>query len=597
MMPRSQPRGTPEPPSPPESILAGTSSLSADEPWPGLASFGVNDSAFFHGRDLETLELLRLLKRGTLTLIFGKSGLGKSSLLNAGLFPRLRDGGYVPLSVRLDHAESAPPLARQVQAAVGPLWRQAEEATLWECFHRRRVDDAEVPRAMPVVVLDQFEEIFTLGSENAARRARSMEFFHQLADLIENNCPEQTQERFEHDREARRAYDFDRQGFKVIVSMREEYLAFLEEARQPLRNLMPHRMRLVEMSGSQALEAITKSGGHLLDQGVGESIVRFLAGADARPATRRPTVSENIARFLAGAEEQRAAGPPVLEDLEVAPALLSLVCSELNNFRRESHAATISEQLLSGNREQILRGFYERCFLDLNSAVREFVEDQLLTTSGYRDSMALEDAVALKDVSAEELEVLVERRLLRLDRRGGTARLEITHDILVGPCRRSRDLRYLEERGWWNKVKSVASYTEKFMAISGGVPLALFAPFIFWDRQAMVPALWKLFFVVPLSVIWPMDVLWIIALFVRQSRWTWVVRLATQLALCAIGWSGLVNGLRNFQQGEVIMLIWAYCLLLSNALALIHLFSIREAVFPRRRTAMTSAKVKPAKTP
>ena len=89
-------------------------SLDRDNPWPGLAPFDERDRAFFHGRKAEADELLRLVKREPLTVLFGRSGLGKTSLLKAGLFPALRDEDLLPVYVRLDHAEAAPLLGKQV---------------------------------------------------------------------------------------------------------------------------------------------------------------------------------------------------------------------------------------------------------------------------------------------------------------------------------------------------------------------------------------------------------------------------------------------------------------------------------------------------
>jgi hypothetical protein len=546
----------------PEPTLAGASNLSADQPWPGLASFGVGDAAYFHGREIEALELFRLIKRGTLTLLFGKSGLGKSSLLNAGLFPLLLDSGFTPLYVRFDHSEAAAPLAGQLQAAVAPLLRQAEEATLWECFHRRQETDNEETRVVPVILLDQFEEIFTLGRETVARRHRSAEFFNQLADLIQNNCPPQVQERFDRDREALRAYDFDKQEFKVLISMREEYLAFLEESRQPLRLLISQRLRLTEMSGSQALEAITMAGGHLLSEGVGESIVRFVAGADSRTDTQ-------------SAE---------LDDVEVAPALLSLVCSELNEHRRQNGLSAISDQVLMGRRDQILRDFYERCFAGLDPGVRIFVEDQLLTTSAYRDSMAVEDAIRLKDVSAEAIEILVERRLLRIDWRGGTPRIELTHDILIDPCKRSRDLRHLHEQGWWSKVLIAASYTEKLYAVGVLSPwYILLTTFLLLMIAGQTPkgitsVLDMLVFIIPWSF-------WYIVLFLGIRRWTWVIRVLAQLGFLILG--GILIGLavRSSKFGDKLLgtIFVCYFLIAPGALSLLHLIVIRRTVFHRGR--------------
>ncbi|MBI3068004.1 MAG: hypothetical protein HYY79_03740, partial [Betaproteobacteria bacterium] len=54
--------------------------IDADNPWPGLMPFTEDAQRFFHGRDSETAELSRLIRRATLTVLFGQSGLGKSSL-------------------------------------------------------------------------------------------------------------------------------------------------------------------------------------------------------------------------------------------------------------------------------------------------------------------------------------------------------------------------------------------------------------------------------------------------------------------------------------------------------------------------------------
>src|SRR5476651_1093835 len=89
-----------------------------DNPWPGLASFTEDSREFFFGREKETDELSRLVRRQTLTVLFGQSGLGKSSLIQAGLFPLLREGDHLPLYLRLHHAANTPPLAAQVKAAL-----------------------------------------------------------------------------------------------------------------------------------------------------------------------------------------------------------------------------------------------------------------------------------------------------------------------------------------------------------------------------------------------------------------------------------------------------------------------------------------------
>ena len=102
-----------------------TQPTDTQHPWIGLASFTEGDREFFAGRGDEIEQLLRLVRRDTLTLLYGISGLGKTSLLQAGLFPALRDENYLPVPIRLDFLESAAPLAKQVFDAIAAAAAEA----------------------------------------------------------------------------------------------------------------------------------------------------------------------------------------------------------------------------------------------------------------------------------------------------------------------------------------------------------------------------------------------------------------------------------------------------------------------------------------
>jgi hypothetical protein len=151
-------------------------------PWPGLVAFTEGLCDFFFGRVEESEDLLRRVARKNLTVLCGQSGLGKSSLLQAGLFPRLRSKGFLPVPIRLDHASAAPPLAHQVKIALTDALVEAggrPEATeahcsdsLWEFFHRRSLilrSSGDQP-IRPVVILDQFESFL-----RSARRVKPQE--------------------------------------------------------------------------------------------------------------------------------------------------------------------------------------------------------------------------------------------------------------------------------------------------------------------------------------------------------------------------------------------------------------------------------------
>jgi WD40 repeat protein len=409
--------------------------LSRDNPWPGLDPFDETDQEYFYGRTAESEELLRLVRRELLTVLFGRSGLGKTSLLKARLFPRLRKEDSLPVYVRLDHADGAPELRDQIfhelRVACETYQVQAShpaaDESLWSFFHRR---DAEFwgernRPVTPVIVFDQFEEIFTLGQKTEAAGARSAAFLAELSDLIENRPSDAVKQALEADPTAARRFDFKRSTAKIVLSFREDFLAEMEGLKERMPSLMYNRFRLLAMSGTQAYEVITRAGRELVDDDVARRILR-----------------------LAWKNEP---SPPVdLSDfpkIEIDPALLSVVCSELNHKRQQTKPplGRITSDLLEGADREILSGFYERGMAGLDPRVRAFVEDELITDRGYRDSHALEDALLLSGITSEALDVLIRRRLLRVDERQSVRRLELTHDVLTRVVKESRDSRRARE--------------------------------------------------------------------------------------------------------------------------------------------------------
>ncbi len=405
-----------------------SSSIDRDNPWPGLATFTEEQAGQFHGRDTEIRDLTKRTERNALTVLFGQSGLGKSSLLQAGVFPRLRANNYWPIYLRLDHGPGAPTPTEQIKAVVQAdtvrtgTWTKSGCArpgeTLWEYFHHRddRLVSANGRTIVPVLVFDQFEELFTLGEGGGAERTRAVTFMSELAELVENRPSEQLVARLEESSADMELFDFSRTDYRVVITLREDYLPHLESLKTTMPALMENRLRLARMTGKQALEAVVKPGGSLVTEDVARAIVEFVAGARGGSVER-------------------------LAELDVEPPLLSVICRELNERRRSLGQAQITADLVSGNRREILTNFYERCVADLPEGMRTFVEDRLLTKSGFRDNLALESALEEPGVTPPLIDTLVSRRLLRLEDRAGIKRVELTHDVLADVVRASRDAR------------------------------------------------------------------------------------------------------------------------------------------------------------
>ena len=177
----------------------------AGSPYRGLKAFEEQDAGFFFGREAATAEVLdrmsRLLGGTGLLVLSGVSGAGKSSLLRAGLLPRLRAAGlpgapgaarwprvvFTPTRAPLDELALRVGVLAGADAAV--VRRELEGAPAWFALTARQAalagppetaGDADGGRAVRrdqlgqrrvVLVVDQFEELFTQCAEEGQRRA------------------------------------------------------------------------------------------------------------------------------------------------------------------------------------------------------------------------------------------------------------------------------------------------------------------------------------------------------------------------------------------------------------------------------------------
>src|SRR4029077_1187289 len=81
------------------------------------------------------------------------------------------------------------------------------------------------------------------------------------------------------------------------------------------------------------------------------------------------------------------------DKLEIEPALLSLVCERLNEKRKGRGQRTIDAALLNAPGNTIIGDFYQHCVADVPDKTRRFIEDDLITEGGFRNSYPLLDAL------------------------------------------------------------------------------------------------------------------------------------------------------------------------------------------------------------
>lgn len=394
-------------------------------PWPGLASYDEAAQAYFAGRDAEIADLVRRITDEPVTVLFGKSGLGKSSLLKAGVFPVLRQRGLLPVPLRLLFGSDAPEPFEQIAQALFEAFAaenidhppRADGELLWDYLHRDglRFWTPKVRPVQPVFVLDQFEEVFTLGRRAGGGVADALR--DRLADLAGNRIPAQLAERAE--RNEALALDVHAQPYKIVLSLREDFLPDLEGWVQAMPSLRRNRMRLAPLQRREALQAVhNERTAHLVDAALAARIVDYLAGAADGDAA------------------------PVVE-----PALLSLVCRGINEARKHNDKERFDDAMFEAGKGRIVVDFYRESLADQPARVARFIEDELVTEQGFRNSYSVVAAVERGLVRREEIAALVDRRLLRLEHHLGAERVELTHDLLTRAVLEGRGRRVAQEAG------------------------------------------------------------------------------------------------------------------------------------------------------
>ena len=189
---RSQPAG-------PDSRSTATLVASDVAPYRGLRPFREEDADFFYGREAFTETLANSVSRQTLVAVVGPSGSGKSSVVHAGMLPRLRRSGDGPVWEVAILVPGQRPLHALAAALIGLLepeltGRFVEVARLADGLASGTIELADnVARVLEqqrgtdrlLLVVDQWEELYALTTDASARRS----FIDTLLAVTEGQSP------------------------------------------------------------------------------------------------------------------------------------------------------------------------------------------------------------------------------------------------------------------------------------------------------------------------------------------------------------------------------------------------------------------------
>ncbi|MGB3768471.1 MAG: caspase family protein [Phormidesmis sp.] len=166
-----------------ERRVAAVAVVSEECPYQGLKAFTPETAEFFFGREDEVAELCMKLRRSDFVPVLGPSGSGKSSVVRAGLVTRLRTEGWQEVTMKPGKQPMVEleRVLRQFFEGAGFSMGRVRDVLVslgfGEAFPQElgQLDQADIKL---LLIVDQFEEVFTLCEDKAAQRAFIRRLFY-----------------------------------------------------------------------------------------------------------------------------------------------------------------------------------------------------------------------------------------------------------------------------------------------------------------------------------------------------------------------------------------------------------------------------------
>lgn len=365
----------------PESLRAQpVASRTPKRPYKFLDYYTEQDAGLFFGREPECEAICSQILAHRSFILHGRSGVGKSSILRAGLMPRLKSEGHLAFVVRsftdpVHHMASAlaqvPGIGAQAGSTLEDLVGQVASLDANRCV---------------VFFFDQFEEFFSLLAEHERR---------QFLDA------------------ARMLTAAERSPVRMVFALREDLLAEMSQLKTAIPEIFHHEYRLKRLSRLQASRAIIEPAlavGCRYDQPLVELLLNDLGDDDGVDPPQLQIVCDNLF------DSRDPTGVLTVETYE--------------------RLGTAS-QILAGYLERVLNRFNAQTL----NAAKNFLK-AMISTGGRRlilISSQLDPPIAgqnERDDQIELIEELIAARVVRRRSQDGEAWLELAHDFLTAEVSR-----------------------------------------------------------------------------------------------------------------------------------------------------------------
>lgn len=385
-----------------------------ESPYQGLIPYNESDAPFFFGRNAEVSLLVANMFASPLTLLYGPSGAGKTSILRAGLVHQLRSReDIIVVNFNRWQVDVIKALKYSINEAASDATGEMIEVksnftSLPQCIFE--ITDQFKRRVM--IILDQFEEFFLYHPEIDSTT-------EEIAAAIMGTYPA-----------------------SFLISIREDYFTKLDRFEGLISGLFDNLFRLERLNREAAAEAIVKPV---------EQYNQLIAGTDRQISIDHQLVGAVIEQVKVGSVfvgnfGQGKTNNPISSQERIETPYLQLVMTRLwdEETRLGSQVLRMETLFQLGGAQQIVRNHLQKALESLSpdeqgAAARIF--DYLVTPSGTKIAHSIPDLAAYAALSENEIRPILDKlsepkmRILRqvepLLGQEANLRFEIFHDILA----------------------------------------------------------------------------------------------------------------------------------------------------------------------
>jgi len=411
--------------------------------YPGTKPFERQEHELFFGRDTDIEKMLELMSFEPLLLLYSKSGLGKSSLINAGIIPELENQKEVDNQIfTLRFTKYGLDVPKPVENIVSRI-KQTDarrslldkilpnQNSLWYHLKKRQLENEQDTHFY--LFFDQFEEIFSYPEEQI------LDFKQQLKELLYVKLPQKIRDELdlmlEIDNEFLQAAELEKiykpLTIRVVMAIRSDRMSLLNQIADYLPNILKVFYELTPLDRERAKKAIIEPASiaensnfsfespiFAFDELLLKRILDYLTENNTKSIEtfQLQMICQQAENIALAKQKQPIKGDLVIQNDDMG---------ELKSIFAAHYAKSLK---LFGNQQQ-------------QHPIRRLIEEKLIIENSR---MSLPDKALLREEGITEnvLRQLLESRLLRSEPNNtGGVSYEISHDTLVAPILEAKKVR------------------------------------------------------------------------------------------------------------------------------------------------------------